>query len=223
MRKIACMLSVAAVLATVGCGGGEIEREIATFAEPDPERWEVGDHPLGRGELEPQNVSFGDAGLTLTLPAGTTNGGEVTGTEWRGDGTFKARMRSAASPGAISAFFLYRHDFDTDSSDEVDFEIPGGEPHRVIVTVWRAGVKEPAAQTEVPLDFDPSAEMHDYEFRRDGASVSFLIDGEEVFSDDEAPTSTMRPYFNAWYPTWQEPAAPPVGGEMVVERYEFGS
>ena len=215
------MLCVAPVLAVMGCGGDSIEREIATFGEPDPEAWTVGDHPLGRGELEPANVAFGEDGLTLTLPEGTTNGGEIKGVEYRGSGSFKARMRSATSPGSISAFFLYRHDFDTDSSDELDFEIPGGEPHRVLVTVWRAGIKEPVSQTEVPLDFDPAAELHDYEMRRDGADVDFLIDGESVFTYDDAPTVTLQPYFNAWYPTWQDPTQPPAGGEMLVERYEF--
>ena len=220
MRKIACTLGVAALLA--GCGGSEEgEPEVATFAQPDPERWVVGDHPLGRGELRPENVAFGPGGLALTLPEGTTDGGELRGAEWRGSGTFTARMRTATSPGSISAFFLYRHDFDTDSSDELDFEIPGGEPHRALVTVWRRGVKEPAAQTEVPLGFDPAAAMHDYEIRRDGAAVEFLVDGESVFTYDDAPSATLRPYFNAWYPEWQDPTVPPAGGEMAVERYEY--
>jgi hypothetical protein len=188
---------------------------------PDPEQWEIGDHPLGRSALRPHNVAFGPAGVTLALPAGTTDGAEIRGVEYRGDGTFTARLRSAGAPGSISAFFLYRHDPQTDTSDELDFEIPGGEPHRLLVTVWKLGIKEPVAQAEIPLEFDPAAEMHDYEFRRAGAEARFLVDGDEVFLCGDAPGATLQPYFNVWYPKWLEPASPPIGGELEVERFDF--
>jgi hypothetical protein len=188
---------------------------------PDPQRWEPRAHRLGRSELRPRNVAFESTGVTLALPAGTTEGAEIRGTERRGDGAHTARMRSAGSPGSISAFFLYRHDAGTDTSDELDFEILGGEPHRMLTTVWRRGVREPVAQAEEPLEFAPAAESHDYSIRRAGAEVTFLLDGEEVFFYGDAPAVALRPYFNAWYPTWRKPAAPPAGGEMRVESYEF--
>jgi beta-glucanase (GH16 family) len=212
------------MLLVAGCGSSAPAPQVSTFRAPEPARWTVADHPLGRGQLQGANVAFGRDGLTLTLPQGTTNGGELQARAFKGDGTYAARLRSATSPGSISAFFLYRHDFATDTSDELDFEIPGvipGMPHRVLVTVWRKGSKTPAQQKSVPLAFDPAAGFHDYELRRDGEHASFSIDGREVFASDRAPTATLRPIFNAWYPTWQDPTVPPAGGRMVVSRYAF--
>jgi beta-glucanase (GH16 family) len=213
-------LPVAAVLAA-GCGDTPPPTKVSTFRTPEPTRWVVTSHPLGRGTFQTANVAFGRGGLALSLPQGTLNGGELQAKGFEASGTSSARMRSATSPGSISAFFLYRHDFKTDSSDELDFEIPGGQPNRVLLTVWRRGIKTPVAQKTVPLPFDPAAGMHDYAFVRKDASVKFLIDGREVFSSAKAPSNALKPIFNAWYPTWQDPTVPPAGGRMAVQRYAF--
>jgi beta-glucanase (GH16 family) len=181
----------------------------------------VTSHPLGRGAFLPANVGFGPAGLTLRMPQGTLNGGELQGRQARGAGTSTARMRTSSSPGSISAFFLYRQDLATDSSDELDFEIPGGPPHRAILTVWQRGRHVPTAQRTVSLDFDPSAAEHEYRFVRDGAKVTFVIDGRTRFAYAHAPSVALPPVFNAWYPTWQDPTQPPAGGVMRVSRYTF--
>jgi beta-glucanase (GH16 family) len=208
-------------LAACGGGGSSATTETSTFRRPDPAAWRVSVHPLGRGAFQAANVRFGPGGLSLLLPPGTFDGGEVQATELRGDGRYTTRMRASAAPGSLSAFFLYLHDDATDSSDELDFEIPAGQPHRAILTVWRAGTKTPIEQRTVALDFDPSAALHDYAFVRDGGEVRFEIDGREVFRSSKAPTAALRPIFNAWYPTWLEPSVPTAAGEMVVDRYAF--
>jgi hypothetical protein len=171
----------------------------------------VTDHPLGRGELQAANVRFGREGLVLSLPQGTTNGGELQARRFAGDGQFTARLRSATSPGSISAFFLYRHDFATDSSDELDFEIPGGMPHRVIVTVWRRGKKVPVAQRTVPLGFDPAAGLHDYAFKRDGTKAMFQVDGNEVFTSQPPRPRSSRSSTRGTRPGRTRPCPPPAG------------
>jgi beta-glucanase (GH16 family) len=213
------MVLGAALLA--GCGDEPVKTSVSTFRAPQAQ-WMVSSHPLGRGTFEPHNVTYTRDGLLLTLPQGTLNGGELQSRTFTGPGVSSARMRSATSPGSISAFFLYRHDFKTDSSDELDFEIPGGAPNRVILSVWRRGIKKPVDQKTQPLTFDPAAGLHDYAFdrRRDG-TVRFLIDGREVFRSAKAPTNSLKPIFNAWYPTWQDPTQPPAGGQMLVTRYAF--
>lgn len=205
-----------------GCGGGGPAApppQVSTFRTPQPARWTPTAHPLGRGAFRAVNVTFSPAGLLLTLPAGTLDGGELRARRPVGPGTFTARLRSAGSPGSISAFFLYRHDVATDSSDELDVEIPGGAPHHVLLTVWRRGVRTPVDQRDLPLDFDPAAGLHDYAFARTGTDVRFTVDGREVFRSARAPDVAMTPMFNAWYPTWQTPADPPQGGQMLVDRY----
>jgi beta-glucanase (GH16 family) len=224
-RRCAALALLAPAVTLAACGGGaapedEQEVEVATFREPEA-GWRVAEHPLGRGVLKYSNVKFGRPGLQLVMPPGTLNGGEVKSIEWRGDGTFTARMKGSGAPGSISAFFLYRHDHATDTSDELDFEIPGGAPPRVLLTVWRRGSSRPADETVIPLDFDPAAGLHEYTLRRDGSTARFSIDGREMWRSDVAPTTTLQPMFNAWYPDWLTPADPPTGGTMVVDRYEY--
>lgn len=184
--------------------------------------WEPGDHPLGRGHLRPANAVFGPAGLTLVLPFGTLDGGEIRHRQPRGEGSFRARLQASSALGSLSAFFLYLHDFDTDSSDELDVELPAGEPHRALLTVWRRGGHEPADQRIVELDFDPAGGLHDYEIeRRPGGLVRFAIDGEPAFTAHAGPAGALHPMFNAWYPDWLPGGGPSPGGFMRVALYEF--
>jgi len=219
LAALAALLTGAAVVS--GCGGGGGPSQVATFTTPDPAHWKVSSHPLGRGAFVPANVSFSPSGLRLVLRVGSLDGGELQGRQGHAGGTSTATMRTAGSPGSISAFFLYLQDIPTDSSDELDFEVPGGTPHRVILTVWRRGSHTPAAQRTVPLAFDPAAAEHEYRFERDGSTVRFVIDGRTAFTSDRAPANALRPVFNVWYPTWQDPTVPPAAGVMRVSRYAF--
>lgn len=193
---------------------------VASFRRPDP-GWEAGVHALGRGCFDAANVGHGAGGLTLALPAGRTDGAELRSRRLQGDGVSAARLRSAGVPGSISAFFLYLHDAGTDTSDELDVEIPGDAPHRVLLTVWRRGEREPVAQRVAAVGFDPAGAFHDYEIERAGARVAFRIDGVQVFACDDAPAGPLRPMFNAWYPTWMTPPDPPAAGALSVSRHAF--
>jgi beta-glucanase (GH16 family) len=225
MRVLAALAMVVCAAGLAACGGDDRPKtQVETFREHDPQAWSVSTHPLGRGRFEARNVHFGDTGLTLDMPQGELNGGEVQSTTLIGDGTTTARVRAAANQGSVSAFFLYVHDAATDTSDELDFEIlavPVDQHPRLLVTVWRIGSKTPVDQRSVPLDFDPARALHDYTIERDGGTAVFRIDGRQVFRSTEAPTQPLRPIFNAWYPTWQDPTQPPAGGQMTVDRFAF--
>lgn len=224
MRPCHLLLALATLpLTLAACGGSSPAPQVSTFHTPTPKTWRVTSHPLGRGAFVPANVSFGPAGLSLRLPAGTLDGGEVQSVGRTGDGTYTARLRAAAGPGSISAFFLYQHDYATDSSDELDFEIPVATPPQVILTVWRRGIKVPVAQRKAPLSFDPAAGLHDYAFVRKGSHVSFTVDGATLFQSDKAPDNDLHTIFNAWYPTWQTPSTPPQEGTMNVARFTFAA
>jgi len=204
-----------------GCGHDAPAPQVSDFHAPAPATWKVTAHPLGRGAFVPSNVGFGPSGLTLRLPGGSLDGGELQSVGTTGNGTYTARLRSAGVPGSISAFFLYLHDFATDSSDELDFEIPAGPPHQVLLTVWRRGIKTPVAQRRATLPFDPAAAEHEYAFVRDGTDVTFTADGRELFRSAAAPGNALHTIFNAWYPDWQQPATPPREGTMTVSRFTF--
>jgi hypothetical protein len=85
----------------------------------------------------------------------------------------------------------------------------------------RIAAKTPVDQRTVPLGFDPAAALRDYELERDGGDVVFRVDGGAVFRSSRAPTADLRPIFNAWYPTWQDPTVPPAPGEVTVDRFTF--
>jgi hypothetical protein len=198
--------------------------EVATFAAGDRAGWEPGDHPLGRGRLRPANVRYGPGGLALVLPAGTLDGAELRRRRPSGEGRFRARLQAAGVLGALSAFFLYLHDYGTDSSDELDIELPAGEPHRALLTVWRRGDHEPADQRIVELAFDPAAAEHTYEIARDpGGRVDFAIDEVTAFTSRAGPLAGLHPMFNAWHPEWLTRDGPSPGGVMRVSRYEFAA
>ena len=222
MRPRLPMLALtASTILVAGCGHDGAAPQVSDFHAPAPATWKVTAHPLGRGAFERGNVAFGPDGLALTLPGGTLNGGELQSVGRTGDGTYTARLRSAGVPGSISAFFLYRHDYATDSSDELDFEIPAGPPHQAILTVWRRGIKTPVAQRKAPLPFDPAAGLHDYAFVRQGRDVTFTVDGRALFRSAKAPDNPLHTIFNAWYPDWQQPATPPQQGTMTVSRFTY--
>lgn len=225
MRVALAILVTTLAGALIACGSDTPPKtEVETFRRADPQAWRVSVHALGRGRFEARNVHFGPTGLTLDMPQGQLNGGELQSRTLQGDGTFTARIKASGAQGSISAFFLYVYDPATDTSDELDFEIlavPVGQHPRLLVTVWRIGSKTPVDQRSVALDFDPATALHDYEIERDGGTAVFRIDGRQVFRSTKAPTQPLRPIFNAWYPTWQDPTVPPAAGRMTVDRFMF--
>ena len=198
--------------------------QLTTFGAHDRELWERGDHPLGRGHLRPENATLGSAGLTLSLPAGTFDGGEVRRRRASGWGCHRAHLCASAAPGSLTAFFLYRHDPSSDSSDELDVELPAGEPHRALLTVWRRGCHEPTGQRIVELPFDPAAALHSYEIVREpGGRVVFTIDDVITFASPCGPAGDLYPMFNAWYPDWLPCSGMSPSGFARVSRYELHS
>ena len=70
-------------------------------------RWSLGDHQLGRSRLDPANVAVAGGALELRHPAGTVDGAEVRTTALYRTGTYRARIRAAATPSSLTGFFLY--------------------------------------------------------------------------------------------------------------------
>ena len=64
-------------LARRGRGGSGRAPRIENFGFWDMTAWIARDHPLGRGEFKPENVSHRNGKLDITLPAHSYNGGEI--------------------------------------------------------------------------------------------------------------------------------------------------
>lgn len=218
---------VAALLATAALGVAAMqnrEEEPAGLTDDfsggrlDPEVWEVGDHPLGRGELRPQNVAVGGDGLRLALPAGSLDGGEVYTKGLQGYGGYRVRMRVPDSPGSVTGFFLYRP---PDYESEVDIEVYNDPSGRMLVTTYSGGDPEPTNSERVDLPFDPTRGFHDYSFDYGPDGVIFYADGEPVeeFSTG-VPKRPMQLYVNAWHPDWVAGGPPESDGHVQVDLVE---
>jgi endo-1,3-1,4-beta-glycanase ExoK len=189
------------------------------FASLDPARWAVGDHALGRGRLDPTNVSVSGGALALGLPAGRLDGAEVRTTAAWGPGTFRARMKVADAPSSLTGFFLYAP---PDSESEVDIEIPNDRGGAVMFTTYAGGAQ---THTETRgLGFDPTAAFHTYEIVLDRRAVTFRVDGVALRAwKTGVPRAAMPLHLNAWYPAWMAGTAAPSDAATLVDEVDIGA
>ena len=165
----------------------------------DSNAWIPGDHPLGRGWLDPANVSHESTRLVLALPAGSYDGAEIRSASRVRFRNVEVRLRSPSAPGSISAFFLY--EFAPRRNDEIDIEILNDESPEILFTTWVAGKQ--TNHVRRALLFDPAAEFHDYRIEWSRERVRFLVDGELMQEwTTGVPRDAMYVMSNAWWPTW---------------------
>jgi hypothetical protein len=186
-----------------GNGGGDDGDSAAPLIEDfdlwDPSAWVPGDHPLGKGWFDPDNVSHGSSALLLTLPAGTYDGAEIRSASRVQFRNVEVRLRTPDAPGSISAFFLY--EFVRRRNDEIDIEILNDGSREILFTTWVAGKQ--TNHVRRTLLFDPTVEFHDYRIEWSRGRVRFLVDGVLMQEWTEGiPRDAMYVMSNAWWPTW---------------------
>ncbi len=180
--------------------------------------WETGDHTLGRGALRPANVSVGEEGLRLALPAGTLQGAEINTRRPQAYGSYRVRMRVPDSPGSVTGFFLYRP---PDYEHELDIEVYNDPEGRMLVTTYSGGDPEPTNTERIELPFDPTGGLHEYGFDYGPNGVVFYADGKPVEEFTSGiPERPMELYINAWYPDWVAGGPPESDGVVRVDRVE---
>ncbi len=191
------------------------EPNVEEFDPWDPSAWVPGDHPLGKGYLDPGNVSQGAGELLLTIPGGGFDGAEVRSAGRFGYGAYEARLKTPTAPGSISAFFLY--ELVRKGNDEIDIEIFNDGSRRIWFTTWVADVE--TNHTEHLLPFDPAADYHEYRIEWTRGLVRFLVDGVvmETFTQN-VPRAKMHVFANAWWPTWLSGTPPASPREMHIDR-----
>lgn len=174
--------------------GGFVEE----FDGLDPQRWTPGDHPLGRGRVDPRNVRVGGGRLELVLRGGSLDGAELMSTRSFAVGVVSARLRVADVPDSLTGFFLYAP---PDHAHEIDIEILDDPRGRVLFTTHHGGRE--THTTERDLGFDPTADFHDYAIARHPGQVAFSVDGRELVRwTDAVPDEELHLYLNAWFPRW---------------------
>lgn len=128
-------------------------------------------------------------------------------------GLFQAEIRAAAGSGLITGFFLHRHG----PLQEIDIEIPGSDPRRILVNVYFNPGDEGAAMSFgyrgtpcwIDLGFDASAAFHLYAIDWRPDRVAWLVDGRVVhervgWDPTPIPHLKMRLHANLWAPRSEE-------------------
>jgi endo-1,3-1,4-beta-glycanase ExoK len=134
---------------------------------------------------------------------------ELQTKQFYGFGTYEVRMKTAAGPGLVTAFFTYTGPPHGRPHDEIDFEFLGKAPAEAFVSYFANGKTSPET---AKLPFDSSTAAHDYAFEWLPDTIRWYAGGrlirEVKASDGKAiPTQTQKIYLSIWNGTgWDQEA-----------------
>jgi len=146
-----------------------------------------------------KNVYMVDGQVTLKLAAQNLHEKDYTAAELRTKkvflyGRFEANLKASDALGCITAFFLYRPN--AAQNTEIDFEISGKYPEVITLNHW---VDRRSHDREIALGFDSSADFHHYVIDWKPNSITWEIDGKEIYrSNNAVPNKPMQVIFNLW-------------------------
>jgi len=150
------------------------------------------------------NVSFSEGKMTLKIqkePSQMTpaySAGEYRSTEKFGYGLYTVRMKPAKNPGTVSSFFTYTGPSEDEPWDEIDIEFLGKDTSKVQFNYYTNG-KKPSGEFLYDLGFDASQDYHEYGFNWQEDTITWLVDGKEVYTaNKDIPTTPGRIMMNYW-------------------------
>lgn len=187
------------------------------FEKLEQNHWAPMTHTFGCNEtvFNPANVKAQSGKLSLVINNTAFRERQMSGAELRSNtivngqptenkyfyGRFEARMKSTALPGAVSSVFLYR----SNPWQEIDIEFLGSDPRKIQFNVYfnegdgtQSDTKGDSIQ--FPLDFDASAEFHDYAIEWEPGKIRWYIDGKEIYNraSNKIPNMPMTLRLNHW-------------------------
>lgn len=122
-------------------------------------------------------------------------------------GRFESSFRASSVPGVITGFFLHRNS----PHQEIDFEIAGNMPSRLIVNVFYNPGGDGAkfdygfrgSPCYIDLGFDASIRMHQYAIEWSPTDIRWLVDEKLVhrrvfWNPTPIPHLPMKLHFNVW-------------------------
>ncbi|KAI5826513.1 glycoside hydrolase family 16 protein [Schizophyllum commune Tattone D] len=198
----------------------------------------ISDYPVGAGSgsvahyFRPENVKLGDGSLDLVVNA--YDGGDyVYSAEIASDqttlyGSLRTVLKSSGVPGVCEGLFFYKGD-----NNEADWELltttslEGSDTVPAGVWATNQALQEGGQSTSVnvPFDFDPSADYHEYRIDWTESSTTFYIDGvQKAQHTENVPTQAANGLWNVWSngdPYWS--AGPPTADSIThiksIEMY----
>lgn len=147
--------------------------------------------------------------------------GAFASTRAFGHGRFEAEIKAARGPGLVTGFFLHR----PSPRQEIDIELPGNDPQRMLVNVYfnpgdegaELGFGYRGSPYLVDLGFDAALDFHKYAIEWRPGRITWLVDGKilhERFGWDPTPIPhlPMRLHANLWVPRSEE-----LAGKLEVD------
>jgi beta-glucanase (GH16 family) len=124
-------------------------------------------------------------------------------------GRFEAEIRAARGPGLVTGFFLHRHG----PRQEIDIELTGDDPRRMLANVYFNPGDEGAAMTygyrgspcRLELGFNASEDFHLYTIEWRPGWISWSVDNVILherggWDPTPVPHLPMRLHGNLWAP-----------------------
>jgi beta-glucanase (GH16 family) len=218
-RSVLTVVVLASVVGVSIAGAARITDLHDDFATFDARQWTKSSRPFGHGAIDPANVAVANDLLTVKLPAGRLDGGEIRSTSLYRYGSYRVRMKVANAPSSLTAFFLYKK---PDYAQELDIEIFNDSTRRVWFSTYSGGTQTHTIEAQLP--FDATADYHDYAIEYDPGLVRFLVDDKELQRWTTGVTrSTMYLYVNAWFPSWLAGARPDTDRFTTVDWIDYRS
>lgn len=174
----------------------------------------LGTFPGNLATFGPDTIDHGPAGATITLSASGRadrpfRSGALSSAHHFLHGRFEIEMRAARGSGLVTGFFLHR----SAPRQEIDIEITGNEPCRMLLNVYFNPGNEGTeldygyrgSPCAIDLGFDASADFHRY-------TIEWLPDRIRWFVDDilvhdrgswdptPVPHLPMKLHANLWSP-----------------------
>lgn len=172
-------------------------------------------------------VGFDGNAMTLTLESD----GEAADPPWKsgeyrtrrfyGYGTYEVRMKPAKNTGTVSSFFTYTGPSDGNEWHEIDIEFLGKDTSKVQFNYFTNSVGE--HEHIYSLGFDAADAYHTYGFIWGPDSITWLVDGNEVYTATaNLPYKEGKIMMNLWPGTGVDTWLGPYDGTVpLTASYEW--
>lgn len=163
--------------------------------------------------FRPSNVQFSSGtGAVLSVkrePLGVRDYSAASLCSWEQFlfGKFEATIKASNSPGVVTGFFLHRNS----PRQEIDIEIAGNRPDRLLVNVFYNPGDENAnfdygyrgAPRFIELGFDASKASHHYAIEWNPCEIRWLVDDNlvhrrAIWDPTPIPHLPMKVHVNSW-------------------------
>lgn len=127
----------------------------------------------------------------------TWSGAEYRSRKMYHYGMYEVRMKPIKNTGVVSSFFTYTGPSDQNPWDEIDIEFLGKDTTKVQFNYFTNGIGQ--HEYVYDLGFDASETFHEYAFEWLEDSITWYIDGVQVYKATEnIPQTPGKVMMNTW-------------------------